>query len=367
MKILIINIMKKRWFILGIICIIIFFILVRFIYFSSTEIKVIDENNKPLKGAHVDIGYSCEQLVLDFNGGRHYKGFGSREKLTNINGIAEFNSLNKFFVFSFPVLLSCKKAISVSKEGYCDPKDPYIEAPINSLGKRSEPCWIQFAGTSETNIAPLKKQVQLKLQRSGDYDSYLLKYENVSCKIFKDICLEFPEFNSLLSTGDVLTCNKDFISKTNEQELNEICEQQLSQMSLSECINFYKSSEEYKYSFWTKLNYECYTELALVNKDPKICEGILFTNRGNGLTNPIFSETPKQDIREFKMRCFKLLALELKDPSICEEIEEGETDPRSISKIEYCKFDAIKMSGDISKCSLLDNPGLHDFCEVYLS
>lgn len=331
--------MKKRWIVLGIILIVVLFtIIFKFVYFSTTEIKLTDINGNPIKDGKVYISYSCKELWYDPGGGEHWREFGYRESLSDNDGIVKFNSLNKFFVFNFPFMTGCTKGIHADKEGYGSER--FYNENIE------DPGWgTQFAGVS-TKISSLKKEATLKLKKVESYKEYLTKYPNVSCKLFKDTCLKYEEFNSLLKNKDPSICTKKFISNEEKQNLILSCNQGAfktvqdpDQIPLAECLERYKSSEEYQF-IWKDLNYECYTEVAFAKKDPSMCDNVVDS--------------------EMQRRCFEFLALELKDISLCKNAGNERV-------YEYCKFDVIKKIGDISKCSLINIKDIRELCEVYLS
>lgn len=102
--------------------------LFKFVYFSETQVQLLDENGNPINEGKIRISYSCDRIVFDPGGGRHPKGFGYREGLTDSAGVVNFNPLNEFFVFNLPFMYNCKKYITSEKEGYC---------PFEGIGYRT--------------------------------------------------------------------------------------------------------------------------------------------------------------------------------------------------------------------------------------
>jgi len=338
--------MKKRWIVIGIIFVLIVFtIFLKYVYFSSTEIKLVNTNGNPIQDGKVYISYSCTELEFDVGGGEHRKGFGYRESLTNNEGIVKFNSLNKLFVFNFPFMYDCKKYVTVHKEGYCPSEGISLQTclrEINNLPSYIAPEIESFNYDSSYTqdskfISWNDKAVTMNLMET-EFPEW-----DTSCNIFKDTCLKYEEFNTLLVNKDQSICTKKFISNEEKQNLILSCNQgafnELGITEISQCLDKYKSLEEYQF-IWKELNSECYTEIAFAKRDPSICNNVVDS--------------------EMQRRCFEFLALELKDISLCKNIGNELV-------YENCKFDVIKKIGDASKCSLIDNKEIRQLCVVYFS
>ena len=340
--------MKKNWIVIGIIIFVVigFAISFKYVYFSSTEIKLIDTNGNPIQDGKIRIGYSC-YTGPDIGGGEHWKDFGYRESSTNSQGIVRFNSLNSGFNFLF--FWKCRKYIAALKEGYCPPEGINLQTCLREI--KNLPIYIgpeieSFSyGASyyiqSSNVISWNKKEDIVTLKKTEFPK-----SNVSCSIFKDICLNYDEFNSLLNDKDPAICAQKFISNEEKQNLILACEQgafitarEPEQISLSECLEKYRSSKEHQF-IWKDLNYECYTEVAFAKKDSSICSNVIDS--------------------EMQRRCFEFLALELKDISLCKNVNNERV-------YEYCKFDVIKKIGDASKCSLINIKDIHDFCKVYFS
>jgi len=339
--------MKKGWIFVGIIFVIVLcFILIKFVYFFPTQVKIMDLEGNPIADTNVRISYSCQLAVPDVGGGEHFRGFGYREGISDSDGIIHFNSLNKKFLYSnFPFFMfNCRKDVSVLKEGYC----PNHEITSRRcLGKNDTETLLSKNEISKLPvfftkaISWFKGEAVLVLKKIDDYQPII---SNLSCKIFEEKCLKYDEFNSLLANKDPSICTKTFISNEEKQNLITSCEQGAfrtvndpEQISIPECLDKYKSSNEYSF-IWNDLNTECYTEIAFVKKDPSICSNVQDT--------------------EMQRRCYEYLALDLKDIALCKN---GGNE----LVFENCKFDVIKKLGDVSKCSLLNSQEINDLCEVY--
>ena len=319
--------MKKKIIIISLLIILVLlFILVKFVYFSPTQVKIVDIDGNPIQGAAVRISYSCQLAILDVGGGEHFNQFGYQEGITDSKGIVSFNSLNKKLKYNFPFMFNCHKDASVLKGGYCPNHEINArrcigDYSVNLLSKKeiSElPVYFTKA------ISWFKGETILVLKK---IENYVPPTSNISCKIFIEKCLEYNELNNAIEKENASFCDKPYTT------------------SSGTVISFVD---------------ECFTELAHSSQDPEVCKSIYYNSEGNGLTNARFSETPEADTKEFQKRCFNNLAIELEDISLC-------TNYRNDREFEYCKFDVVKEIGDIEMCSQIRIKDIRDFCEVYLS
>ena len=101
---------KKTIFLAVIIILVLILVLFKIVYFSSTQVKIIDIDGVPIINAQVKISYSCQEAVLDVGGGEHFRQFGYREGVTNSQGVVHFNSLNKEIIYNLPFFMfNCLK------------------------------------------------------------------------------------------------------------------------------------------------------------------------------------------------------------------------------------------------------------------
>jgi len=314
-----------------VLALIILAILFKYVSFSKTTVEVKDTEGNVISGASVSIGYSCDQVILDVGGGKHPRSFGTRETITNKNGIAKFNSLNKFFIFNFPFMYNCKKYVSSRKDGYCN--DRFYSKNIE------EPCWIDHGKVSEF-IGFNEDSATLILEEVKNYEEYKKETKN-SCNIYPETCLEYEEFNDLLITKDPSICNEKFISDNSKENLIIACEQRMENekdLTIYLCLEDYKSKPDQ--ISWRELNSECYIEIAFATKVVSHCNNIIDMGA--------------------QTKCFEVLAIELKDPSLCKNNGNDRA-------YEYCKLEAIKRNGNINLCSEINIKDFQDLCEVALS
>ena len=342
----------KKWLIIIILVLLILIPITffRYVSFSKVEGKVIDGDGNPIENAEVRVSYLCNRLVFDPGGGSHPANFGYRETKTDISGDFNFNSLNKGFVFNFPLVLSCKKYITVDKEGYCN------ERFYNENIK--EPCWINYGGASAF-ISSSEKVIEFKLNKVESYSP-----SDVVCKIFKEDCKKSFSFKEAVLSQNLLKCAEgcQYIDDNGVNQFKENCD----------IFSTYFNSISYVY--------ECNTEIALAKKDASICNEIYFTRENNDVFSNLraSSNNPEYDTKEFKRRCFEILAKELKDISLCDNPVFNEFDEEKHHYKNSCKFEVIKELRDISKCELLEGtsssiftsesgPSLKEECKIFLS
>jgi len=334
--------MKKRWIIIGIIIILaIFYLGFKYVYFSKTSVKLLDIEGNPIENAKIVVTYLCHIVVMGENDERI---FGYRESTTNSEGIAKFNSLNKFFVINFPFMYKCVKYITADKEGYCNERF-YSEEIPTSGNVWEQPCWIEYGGDSTVIWALSSKEVVLKLKKVKSYSKL-----DTGCKIFEEDCKKSSSFKEAVLSQNLLKCTEgcQYVDGNGINQFKENCD------IISK--KFYARAYVY----------ECITEIAMAKKDSSICAEIYYTKESNEVFSNLraSSNNPEYDTKEFKRRCYTILAKELKD---CDNPIFDEFDEEMHHYKDYCKFGVLQKSGKPSDCAIIQNNEIREQCEVYLS
>ncbi len=311
---------------------ILFFILVKFVYFFPTQVQVIDIEGNPIANSKVEISYLCQEAAPDVGGGNHFRRFGKREAITNKEGIAQFNSLNVKFVTNLPFFMfNCHKDIIGLKEGYCP---NYGTSARTCLGSNDR----SLLSKKEISELPVfysrsiswnDKNVDLILKK---IDNYQEPTQEAICKIFKDQC----------EKSDNL---KEDILSQNYSKCTEGCMLRGGNCDIPNSVYHV---------------YMCFTEIAIAKKDPSICNEIYYIKEGNVFINLRAGggENAEDYTKDLRAGCYNALAIEMKNISLCANND---------GSFDYCQFEVIKKMGDIEMCSQLINEDARKSCEVYLS
>jgi hypothetical protein len=334
---------KKTIFLAVIIILVLILVLFKIVYFSSTQVKIIDIDGVPIINAQVKISYSCQEAVLDVGGGEHFRQFGYREGVTNSQGVVHFNSLNKEIIYNLPFFMfNCHKDILVLKEGYCPNYHISAGACIgdysNNLLSKKE--ILELPVYFAKDISWFKGGAILVLKK---IDNYQVPVLNEYCNLFKEDCEKNKSFREAVKSLDSDKCIEGckFTNKQGVDEFDSDCD-----ISNINRISYV---------------YECLTEIAFAKKDVSICDEIYYTQDGDGRKNLRAGvDSHEYNTKEFQKRCYNILALELKDISLCKNSGNDRA-------YEHCKLEVIKKIGDISKCSLITIKDIRELCEVYLS
>ncbi len=328
--------MKKRWIILIIILgAIIFFLEFKFISFSETIGIVTDMNGNPIKEANVTITYSCSRVCwVCMEGGGIGEGFGERITTTDNSGGFRFNSLFRIGINHLFPLYNCHKSVRAHRD----------YGLRNLYRNRYEGCYKLEKVQYTTSISSNEKEVSIKLSPDPKCKDVSI---NNSCSYYIPTCEGNPIFNDIIKNKEINRCDESCLIQREG----------------------YGPTERYDCNFMIKQDM-CYTEIAILEKDPSICNKITYTSEIDEVmkgVNPKYSSNPEYQTNYSRRMCFKILARELKDPSLCDKEVFDEYTERIHKGKSYCKKDAIIATGDISKCSDIFNQQLKKECKYEIA
>ncbi len=301
--------MKKWLVIIGVFVLILLLFLFKIVYYSGTNIQIVDSKGIPFEGARVWVTYSCTSLIGDVGGGHAEKIFGYREVYTKSDGFAKFNNL--FLGVKFLPFYKCRKYIVAN----------YFPNGIEqNLLYRSD----------SFHMGALKQKILIKFERIENFEKMLYELKKVNCEEYN---LDFY-------------CDKPILDKALFAQNISLCE-----------TNFFGWSFNERFDMA-----ECITKIAKLKKDPNLCLQIYYTSvaeTNKDKFSPRYKDTASEgDTIEFQKRCFNALSKELGDISLCRG---------NSREIESCKLEAIKTEGDISDCALIKEKDIRLSCKIYLS